>query len=83
MLHCNLVRADVRPLLGQKACMGMHLIKALDSDDVSYPVTGVEAAKYTRRPGSTGCDGSCDRTNSVDIINGGCVKEERETEDLT
>ena len=39
-LRCNLVEADVRPLLGRKACTGMHLIKVLDSDDVNRPDTG-------------------------------------------
>ena len=39
-LRCHLVEADVRPFLGHKACIGMQLIKVLDSDDVNRPVTG-------------------------------------------
>ena len=40
-LHCNLVEAAVRPLLGRKACIVMQLIKVLDSDYVNRPMTGV------------------------------------------
>ena len=36
-LRCNLV--DVHPLLGQKACIGMQLIRVPDSDDVNEPNT--------------------------------------------
>ena len=38
-LRCNLVDAEVRPMLGRKACVGMKLIQVLDSDDVSRPNT--------------------------------------------
>ena len=38
-LCCNLVDAEVRPMLGRKACVGMKLIQVLDSDDVSRPNT--------------------------------------------
>ena len=38
-LCCNLVDAEVRPVLGRKACVCMKLIQVLDSDDVSRPNT--------------------------------------------
>ncbi len=38
-LRCNLVDVNVHPLLGRKACIGMQLIRVLDSDDVNRPNT--------------------------------------------
>ena len=38
-LCCNLVDAEVRPVLEWKAFVGMKLIQVLDSDDVSRPNT--------------------------------------------
>ena len=39
-LRCILVDAEVYPVLGRKACVGMKLIQVLDLDDVSRPNTG-------------------------------------------
>ena len=39
-LRCNLIDANVHPLLGRKACVGMQLIRVLDSDDMNRPDTG-------------------------------------------
>ena len=38
-LHCNLADVNVHPLLGQKACIDLQLIRVLDSDDVNQPNT--------------------------------------------
>ena len=42
----------------------------------------IKATDDTERNGRTGRSGSCDNTNSVDIVNGGCAQEEWEVEDL-
>ena len=38
-LCCNLADTKVRPLLGQKAFVGMKLIQVLDSDNARHPKT--------------------------------------------
>ena len=40
-LNCKLVDSKaIRPLLGQKACMGMKTIQYMDNDEINKPQTG-------------------------------------------
>ena len=46
----HIVDAKVRPLLGQKACVGMKLIQVLDSDDMRPPNTEGYPVFVVNRP---------------------------------